>query len=991
MGKKHKGKRGGGVGCKGPKAPPPTTLDNQPPSEDNNEIAVDEKPNAVPLPSDARQNANSIQVQAGREEKQGEGNISSPGECIALKLATATLLPEKPAECQDERAIEVVEAVPKSASEEEMKSSVVAPGMVVGQSSKVVEVQTPQQEVANAGPQTLSRRQKKKMNKVRGEQESQKTINTESPKVAIKTESKDNGEENEPTTIKCSEMDKEPSTAEVKMVEGLLKVEEETKISAPQEKLKEPLSQMLPVTTDQVLRPNMIQKQTSKSEKPHEKNSLPKPDLCKDEPEKPKATVQIMEVTKDHPPILDNTAKSTCKSVNEKSKNASAKQKPNENSKASNKKCPYEHEKPTQKSIIDDQVKPPQITGMIFETGNSEQEQKKDMIIKSASAVTKSQPKDLAVNANSIEQLTPVGPGKNIQNLESNGTAKSSSPSGLREVEIDLKKEPLEDFSALPPDTVEFIVESMTDSTTSDIAVVVEKSLENLSSVPDEEMMKLFKIVSKDFEKSPEPTTKEKFQKLNEPIARAGAALANLIDAVEQTESKIKEMVEETKNKQKSNNKSKKSKSKTPEKTKDLTVKQDSTDILSDAILVESPDPLESDLKSDKAKSKPTTDPKNVQRSDFVLSAEQQMDKAKSLLNNKTNAKARGNHAEDLQKQQPQNNQPKKTKKPVVPPRPESTKNKGSNQVEVKASAPASQTTADWDEDSEEEYIEYKFSSRKVFLHNICHVCQKTSTLLCPQCSMISYCSEQHCQEDSTAHKDFCAVIQEIAKKRGGHVTNNAKILDANDFRNLRVHTLNLCCTSLKRPLQPFEKEMLLFPRICLKSDCKNWKPAELMDCPKCNQVAFCKAHRDHLPEDHENWCRAFTLYQCLNISNRIEPPMPSAILSQQIVLPAGMDALLKALYGESFKDECVKVLVTQVATGPLTALNAMQLCKIAPQETFVVHLIGAELQFEGDSLNKWETFFLHLVPDITELRVVFIGPELNVENLPVEILSRIR
>lgn len=59
--------------------------------------------------------------------------------------------------------------------------------------------------------------------------------------------------------------------------------------------------------------------------------------------------------------------------------------------------------------------------------------------------------------------------------------------------------------------------------------------------------------------------------------------------------------------------------------------------------------------------------------------------------------------------------------------------------------------------------------------------------------------------------------------------------------------------------------------------------------------------------------------------------------------------------------------------------------------DVYTIHLVGAELQFEADTLDKWETFFLHLVPTLVECRVVFVGPELNNENLPLEILSRIR
>lgn len=59
--------------------------------------------------------------------------------------------------------------------------------------------------------------------------------------------------------------------------------------------------------------------------------------------------------------------------------------------------------------------------------------------------------------------------------------------------------------------------------------------------------------------------------------------------------------------------------------------------------------------------------------------------------------------------------------------------------------------------------------------------------------------------------------------------------------------------------------------------------------------------------------------------------------------------------------------------------------------EKFTIHLIGAELQFEADVLDIWETFFLHLAHNLVELTVVFCGPELNAENIPLDIISRIR
>lgn len=93
----------------------------------------------------------------------------------------------------------------------------------------------------------------------------------------------------------------------------------------------------------------------------------------------------------------------------------------------------------------------------------------------------------------------------------------------------------------------------------------------------------------------------------------------------------------------------------------------------------------------------------------------------------------------------------------------------------------------------------------------------------------------------------------------------------------------------------------------------------------------------------------------------------------------------------EVVKDECVFATLTQLATAPLTAYFACQKAELKISEKFTIHLIGAELQFEADVLDIWETFFLHLAHTLVELTVVFCGPELNAENIPLDIISRIR
>lgn len=303
------------------------------------------------------------------------------------------------------------------------------------------------------------------------------------------------------------------------------------------------------------------------------------------------------------------------------------------------------------------------------------------------------------------------------------------------------------------------------------------------------------------------------------------------------------------------------------------------------------------------------------------------------------------------------------------------------------------------DFDEEEESIEYKFTPRPVFLATNCQVCKNPlrNLVQCESCRMVSYCNEDHRRSDAAGHKDLCSVIVEIARRRGGHIYNMAHKLTDEEYRNLRVYTLNQSEQMLKRPLQAYEREVLLFPRTCCSPSCREWRQDVLTECKDCRQVSYCAEHPDHLLPSHGQWCKAFFLFQKLilrqKILGRIEPVLPVRIVGKSFQLPPNIDEVIKFLYKNSnaLRDECAYATLTQIATAPLTALHGYLQAGLRPTETFTIHLVGAELQFEGDTLDKWEAFFLHIVPEITELRLVFVGPELNVENLPIDIISRIR
>lgn len=70
--------------------------------------------------------------------------------------------------------------------------------------------------------------------------------------------------------------------------------------------------------------------------------------------------------------------------------------------------------------------------------------------------------------------------------------------------------------------------------------------------------------------------------------------------------------------------------------------------------------------------------------------------------------------------------------------------------------------------------------------------------------------------------------------------------------------------------------------------------------------------------------------------------------------------------------------MISQAASGPLTVLYALRLSKYTVKKNMTIHLIGAELHYEGSTLQAWESFFMHFIPEISHLKIIMIGPELN-------------
>ncbi|CAK1547580.1 unnamed protein product [Leptosia nina] len=298
----------------------------------------------------------------------------------------------------------------------------------------------------------------------------------------------------------------------------------------------------------------------------------------------------------------------------------------------------------------------------------------------------------------------------------------------------------------------------------------------------------------------------------------------------------------------------------------------------------------------------------------------------------------------------------------------------------------------------------YKYSFRKVFLPNICNACKKEldQRVVCKFCNLVFYCSQKHKDEDWPQHQFLCFAVCTIAHlKEQKFIYGNTKNIIGQEYRILRMRIIMACEKMLKRKLVPWEQEALLYARICSNSGCREWKQSLLTDCKGCGQVAFCSDYPEHLPVSHQRWCNSYGLYQKLvsyqQKQGRIEPPMPKKVITDNYQLPEKLKDALADLYEENIDMSDIEyAALTQIATAPLTTIHSFQISKkntngISKKTTFTVHIVGAELQFEADVLNKWELFFLHLRPDVKDLRVVLISPDLNPSNLPLDLLGKVK
>lgn len=302
------------------------------------------------------------------------------------------------------------------------------------------------------------------------------------------------------------------------------------------------------------------------------------------------------------------------------------------------------------------------------------------------------------------------------------------------------------------------------------------------------------------------------------------------------------------------------------------------------------------------------------------------------------------------------------------------------------------------DESDGEETVELNIRPRFVFVASLCAVCLKKSRVVCECCQMVSYCSATHRARASIEHSRLCGALTEIRLSVASVLSEESEErerLDAEQYRVYRLELLGVFESKIGRPLDLWEKEIILYPRIC--RICRSLRRTPI-SCTHCAMESFCENHG----KEHEKWCKEFQVLQrCLLLQQEhgcVKPRIPN--MRQQIFIASpdiDFDRLMHQIYRNSLyyrQMDCYTYsTLSHLCTIPLTALYAMQISspEWSSKTDYAIHILGAEFQFEGMNLGVWEKLFLHFLPNLKRLCLVLIGPELCLPSgVPARILSKV-
>lgn len=284
------------------------------------------------------------------------------------------------------------------------------------------------------------------------------------------------------------------------------------------------------------------------------------------------------------------------------------------------------------------------------------------------------------------------------------------------------------------------------------------------------------------------------------------------------------------------------------------------------------------------------------------------------------------------------------------------------------------------------------------FHNNLCHVCKIRSEQLkvCGNCKTLAYCSKEHQKQDWKIHKDICKVISTTENNFSEFIVKSYE-----DYQSIRYIRCTAWQNRLNRPLENFENQMWMFPRVCAVCYSKDVK----IDCKNCNSILYCSNEHQASYEDlHKHYCDLLKLsidfdvnqmYNEFKFNNLKIGIIPDDIKS----LPNNLIDLMN-LYNNNFLalDEIIRIKICDYAAPSANILYCLEQSGLLSdrnlgKETLSIHLIGADIiELSWDWTMVFEIIF-HWIKDLKKLHFILVGPELDqsisVKNIDSEICMK--
>ncbi|XP_043281748.1 uncharacterized protein [Venturia canescens] len=246
----------------------------------------------------------------------------------------------------------------------------------------------------------------------------------------------------------------------------------------------------------------------------------------------------------------------------------------------------------------------------------------------------------------------------------------------------------------------------------------------------------------------------------------------------------------------------------------------------------------------------------------------------------------------------------------------------------------------------------------------------------CEGCRIIAYCSRAHQMKHWPEHKYLCKEISngvDIAEKliEEASSSKNSEL----SWTEVQHNIIKSVAMASRYQLSFEEVQILAYNRSC--EICHETDSKKLHDCTECPAASFCIKH----PKDSKHSVKCETMKLCLEYDGlhlecdnlSVYNDMSTPLNINEVIGPY----LSRASVVKHIKSEKIwTIFLSERLTRPYTLLHSMEKLPHPKLHKMTIHVIGSDRN-EMEQVRLW-FYLIHHNKTLRELKIVFIGPELE-------------